>query len=356
MDGMGRTRVLICDDSALMRSLLTELINSAPDLEVVGAAADALEARALIKALDPDVLTLDVDMPHMSGLDFLDRLMRLRPMPVVMISALTGEGSEASLRALEMGAVDVLAKPRVDPLAGLEGCARDLCDKIRAASQARPRRLAGLEIPPRVGAASPGILSPGQRVIAIGASTGGTEAIRQVLAGLPADCPPILMVQHMPEMFTASFAKRLDSLCPMRVKEAEEGERLLAGTAYLAPGHAHLALRRTASGLVCALSQGEPVNRHRPAVDVLFQSLAEAAGRQAIGVLLTGMGKDGAQGLLALRRAGAWTLAQDQASCVVYGMPREAVAIGAAVESAPLAEVAQRIWGHLVGVPRKGAA
>lgn len=186
-----------------------------------------------------------------------------------------------------------------------------------------------------------------RRLIAIGASTGGTEAIREVLTGLPADCPPIVMVQHMPENFTQSFAGRLDGLCPMRVKEAEEGERLLPGTAYLAPGHSHLSLRRAPGGLVCALNRGGPVNRHRPAVDVLFHSVAELAGRLAIGVLLTGMGKDGAQGLLAMRRAGAWTLVQDQATCVVYGMPREAVALGAAADSAPLKEVAQRLRARL---------
>jgi two-component system, chemotaxis family, protein-glutamate methylesterase/glutaminase len=354
-----KIRVLICDDSALMRAMLTEIINTAPDLEVVGSAADPLEARGLIKQLDPDVLTLDVEMPRMSGLDFLERLMRLRPMPVVMISSLTREGSETTLQALEMGAVDFLAKPRMEAGSGLLNYAHDICEKVRGASHARLRRQ--VVAPAAVGRSAHGLPGLGaatlaRRVIAIGASTGGTEAIREVLAGLPAECPPILMVQHMPEMFTGSFARRLDGLCPMRVKEAEDGERVIPGTAYLAPGHSHLSVRRAAAGLVCVLTQSEPVNRHRPAVDVLFQSVAELAGSQALGVLLTGMGKDGAQGLLAMRRAGAWTIAQDEESCVVYGMPREAVAIGAAAESAPLKDMAQRVWMRLQGSDKRGAA
>lgn len=355
-----KTRVLICDDSAVMRAMLGEIVNSAPDLEVVGAASDPLEARELIKQLNPDVLTLDVEMPRMNGLEFLERLMRLRPMPVVMISTMTREGSETTLQALEMGAVDFMPKPRVDPTGGLNAYAQEICEKIRAASQARLGRakapLARVAGRPGSGIAGLGQAALAQRLIAIGASTGGTEAIKEVLSGLPGECPPIVMVQHMPEMFTGSFAKRLDGLCPMRVKEAEDGEKVVPGTAYLAPGHSHLALRRSAGGLVCALSQSEPVNRHRPAVDVLFRSVAEIVGRQAIGVLLTGMGKDGAQGLLAMRQAGAWTVAQDQESCIVYGMPREAVAIGAAAESAPLKEVAQRVWARMGSERRSIAA
>lgn len=359
-----KKRVLICDDSALMRAMLTEIINSAPDLEVVGAAADPLEAREMIKALNPDVLTLDVEMPKMNGIEFLDRLMRLRPMPVVMISSLTREGSETTLQALEIGAVDFLAKPRMDPGRGLLAYTQEICDKVRTAAQARPHRPAAATAPAGAtgaGAATGGLppLGPAilaRRLIAIGASTGGTEAIKEVLIRLPAQCPPIVMVQHMPEMFTGSFAKRLDGLCPMRVKEAEDGERIVPGTAYLAPGHSHLSVRRSAGGLVCQLSQAEPVNRHRPAVDVLFDSVAEVAGSQAVGALLTGMGKDGARGLLAMRQAGAWTVAQDQESCVVYGMPREAVAIGAAMESAPLKDIARRLWLRLPAVERHGAA
>ena len=320
-----------------------------------------LRDRELIKQLQPDVLTLDIEMPRMNGLEFLERLMRLRPMPVVMISALTRQGSDATLQALEIGAVDFLAKPRLDSATGLAAYTDEICDKVRAARQARLRRPVGpavqlASLAGKAGVAPHGLGPLAQRLIAIGASTGGTEAIKEVLSGIPAECPPIVMVQHMPEMFTGSFAKRLDSVCPMRVKEAEEGERVLPGTAYLAPGHSHLAVRRSAGGLVCSLSQSDPVNRHRPAVDVLFRSVAEVVGRQAVGVLLTGMGKDGAQGLLAMRHAGAWTMAQDQDSCVVYGMPREAVAIGAAAESAPLKEVAQRVWLRLQSPERPGIA
>lgn len=355
-------KVLICDDSALMRAMLTEIVNAAPDMQVVGTAADAFEARERIKALSPDVLTLDVEMPRMNGLEFLDRLMRLRPMPVVMISSFTREGSDTTLRALELGAVDFLAKPRLDPEKGLEIHGYDIREKIRAASQATVRRLTGPVALSAAGGGGKGASSsdrPGElaaatgrlaseRLIAIGASTGGTEAIREVLTALPAQTPPIVLVQHMPEMFTGSFAKRLDSLCRIQVKEAENGEKILPNTAYLAPGHSHLLVRRGPGGLVCVLSDGEPVNRHRPAVDVLFHSVAKEVGANALGVILTGMGKDGAQGMLAMREAGAWTIAQDQESCVVYGMPREAANIGAAMEVAPLKEVAGRLWRRLL--------
>ncbi|THF66502.1 chemotaxis response regulator protein-glutamate methylesterase [Pseudothauera nasutitermitis] len=362
-------RVLICDDSALMRVLLAELIGRQPGMEVVGTAADPLIAREMIRSLDPDVLTLDVEMPRMDGLDFLAQLMRLRPMPVVMVSNLTERGSEASLRALELGAVDVLAKPQNRSPRALEEYAQRLGDSLRAASQAKlsaraaasPRPSAtppaaargGGSTPPAAPAAAtnraPCGVSCG-RPIFIGASTGGTEAIKVVLLGLPAEMPPIFIVQHMPEMFTASFARRLDSLCALRVKEAEDGERVQPGTVYVAPGHSHLSVvRQPAGGLQCRLERSEPVNRHRPSVDVLFESAAEQVGGNALGVLLTGMGKDGARGLLAMRRSGAWTVAQDQASCVVYGMPREAVGLGAASEVTPLGEIAARIQQRLAG-------
>ena len=350
-------KVLVCDDSPLMRAMLSEVINHAPDMKVVGTAMDPIQARERIKELNPDVLTLDVEMPRMSGIEFLERLMRLRPMPVVMISTLTREGSDTTLKALELGAVDFLAKPKVELGKGLEAYAQEICEKIRAASQARLRRPVpaaqkAAEPRPMAGHAShlaglPPRLQQ-ERLIAIGASTGGTEAIREVLTPLPAHSPPIVMVQHMPEMFTGSFAKRLDSLCQISVKEAEDGERVRPGFAYLAPGHSHLAIRRVAGGWVCELSKSEPVNRHRPAVDVLFHSVAKEAGVQALGAILTGMGKDGAQGLLAMRHAGAWTVAQDQETCVVYGMPREADAVGAAVEVAPLRDIPARLWHRLL--------
>ena len=340
-------KVLIVDDSALMRSMLSEVINSASDLEVVGVAPDPIVAREMIKTHNPDVLTLDIEMPKMDGLDFLARLMRLRPMPVVMISSLTQRGSEATLQALELGAVDFLPKPKLDSTAGIENYRVEICEKVRAAYSARPRVPAKPSVtlkplphaPFEAPRSNPGGLPERvlqEKLVLIGASTGGTEAIKEVLCSLPAKAPAILMVQHMPEMFTASFARRLDGLCQLRVKEAEHGEKVQPGTAYLAPGHSHLSVRRVVGGYVCELAQSEPVNRHRPAVDVLFNSAVSQVGANALGVILTGMGKDGAQGLLALRKAGAWTIGQDQDSCVVYGMPREAATIGALEEVAPL--------------------
>lgn len=350
-------KVLVVDDSALMRALLTELINSAPDLKVVGSAPDPLVAREMIKSLNPDVLTLDVEMPKMDGLDFLGRLMRLRPMPVVMISSQTERGSQTTLQALELGAVDFVPKPRVDLSDGMRAYTEEICDKIRAAASARLRVSAAANVPRTTSAAAPPTAQTNTppetlrvntgKMIFIGASTGGTEAIKDVLQNLPEQVPPILMVQHMPEMFTGSFARRLDSLAKFTVKEAEDGERIKPGVAYLAPGHSHLSLRRSAGGYVCQLSQSELVNRHRPAVDVLFNSAAAELGKNAIGVLLTGMGKDGAQGLLAMRNAGAATIAQDQATCVVYGMPREAAQIGAADEVVALPDIAGRIMARL---------
>lgn len=345
-----KTRVLIVDDSALMRGLLSEMINSSPDLQVVGAAPDAPSARELIKSLNPDVLTLDVHMPKMDGLEFLERLMRLRPMPVVMVSSYTEAGSETTLRALELGAVDFIGKPRAGSGNAMEEYAEELVEKIRAAKGARLRRpplsKPSGSVPAAMSASRPPIsisrAMGNNRIIFVGASTGGTEAIKEFLLGIPADCPPILIVQHMPESFTASFARRLDALCAPRVIEAQGGERVEAGTVYIAPGHSHLLIRRSASGYVTELSKADPVNRHRPAVDVLFDSAAEAVGKQAVAVILTGMGKDGAQGMLKMRQAGARTLGQDEASCVVYGMPREAFTIGAVEEQCPLDEIARR--------------
>lgn len=339
-----RIRVLVVDDSALMRGLLTEMIGAFPDLEVVGAAPDAQAAREMIKALNPDVLTLDVQMPGMDGLVFLERLMRLRPMPVVMVSAYTEAGSDTTLRALELGAVDFIGKPRSDAGQTMEEYAEDLAEKLRAARGARLRTLplpvaaapARASVPVNRG----GIIN---KIIFVGASTGGTEAIKHFLSGVPADCPPILIVQHMPESFTASFAKRLDSLSAPRVIEAAGNERVEPGTVYIAPGHSHLRIRRGASGFTTELQSTPPVNRHRPSVDVLFDSAAEVVGRQAVATILTGMGKDGAQGLLRLRQAGARTFGQDEGSCVVYGMPREAFLVGAVEEQCSLADMARKV-------------
>lgn len=331
-------RVLVIDDSALIRRLLGELLEQAGDIEVVATARDPYDAREKIKRLDPDVLTLDVEMPRMDGLTFLRNLMRLRPMPVVMVSSLTEDGAEETLEALALGAVDFVTKPRGDTAQGLEAYADELIGKVRAAARARVRPLGegggGQPLrPPRRRAA--------ERIVAIGASTGGTVAIQRVLEALPANAPPVLVTQHMPPGFSAAFAERLDGLCAVSVHEAKDGQRVLPGHAYIAPGGTyHLELVRDGSRYQCRLSDAEPVNRHRPSVDVLFDTVAAAAGPSAVGVLLTGMGNDGAAGLARLQAAGAPTIAQDEASSVVWGMPGAAVKAGAADRVLPLAEIA----------------
>jgi len=353
MTAVQKIKVLCVDDSALIRSLMTEIINSQPDMTVCATAPDPLVARELIKQHNPDVLTLDVEMPRMDGLDFLEKLMRLRPMPVVMVSSLTERGSEITLRALELGAVDFVTKPRVGIRDGMLDYAEKLADKIRAASRARVRQAPQPQAAARAAgdtSAAPMINNPlvsTEKLIIIGASTGGTEAIREVLTPLPPDAPAVLIAQHMPPGFTKSFAQRLNGLCRIAVKEAEHGERVLPGHAYIAPGHAHLLLARSGANYIAQLSDEPPVNRHRPSVDVLFRSAAQHAGKNAIGVILTGMGRDGAAGLLDMKRAGAHTFAQDEASCIVFGMPREAIALGGADEIAPLAEMSRRVMARL---------
>jgi two-component system chemotaxis response regulator CheB len=341
-------KVLIVDDSALMRALLTQIISAADDLEVVGEAPDPLVAREMIKVLNPDVLTLDIEMPRMDGLEFLRRLMQLRPMPVVMISSLTDRGSEATLTALELGAVDFIPKPRLDDPQRIAEISTDICDKLRAAAgaqlgRARPAPAAAAQ---KKSSQLPAHVRE-KMLVAIGASTGGTEAVKDVLAGLPEDMPPIVITQHMPPLFTTSYAQRLDRSCALRVIEAQGGERLEPGCAYLAPGHSHLRVSRRGGLYYTELSQAEPVNRHRPSVDVMFDSVVASHGARSIGVILTGMGRDGAAGLLALRQAGAWTIGQDQASCVVYGMPREAARLDALEEVSPLPRIAERIVTRL---------
>ncbi|MBZ9556947.1 MULTISPECIES: chemotaxis response regulator protein-glutamate methylesterase [Modicisalibacter] len=345
-----KIKVLCVDDSALIRDLMSEIINSHPDMEVVATAPDPLVARDLIKRTNPDVLTLDVEMPRMDGIDFLERLMRLRPMPVLMVSSLTQAGSEVTLRALELGAVDFIAKPQLGIRSGMLDYGEMIADKIRAAARSRPR--AAPRTPPAPAAPLKAPLISSEKLIIIGASTGGTEAIRNVLEPLPANTPAILITQHMPGGFTRSFAERLDRICRISVKEAEDGERVLPGHAYIAPGDRHLKLARSGANYVVRLDDGDPVNRHRPSVDVLFHSAAQNAGRNAIGVILTGMGKDGAAGLLEMRQAGAHTLAQTEATCVVYGMPREAVALGGAVESVDLDQMAARIMNQVAASGR----
>ncbi len=343
---MSKIKVLIVDDSALIRGVMKEIINSQDDMETVGAAPDPIAARELIKQTNPDVLTLDVEMPKMDGLDFLERLMRLRPMPVVMVSSLTERGSEITMRALELGAIDFVTKPKVSIQSGMREYTELITEKIRTAARARiqPRMPAGGQPVALASLRSPLISS--EKLIIIGASTGGTEAIKDFLVQLPPDSPGILITQHMPEGFTRSFANRLDKLCRISVTEAEGNERVLPGHAYLAPGHSHLLLTRSGANYMTRLDQGPPVNRHRPSVDVLFNSAAASAGKNAVGVILTGMGKDGAAGMLAMKQAGAYNLAQDESSCVVFGMPKEAIAVGATHEVAPLHELPARVMAH----------
>jgi two-component system chemotaxis response regulator CheB len=341
-----KIKVLIVDDSALIRSVMRSIINSQPDMEVVGIAPDPLVARTLIKSLNPDVLTLDVEMPRMDGLDFLEKLMRLRPMPVVMVSSLTERGSDITLRALELGAIDFISKPKLAIESGLREYAELIAGKIRAAAQARIR-------PARIGFAAvplPGIGNPltsSEKLIMIGASTGGTEAIREFLMRMPADCPGILIAQHMPEGFTRSFAGRLNHLCRISVAEAVDGERILPGHAYIAPGNAHLLLARSGANYVTRLDGRPPVNFYRPSVDLLFNSAAECAGKNALGVILSGMGRDGAEGLLNMKSSGSHNFAQDEESCVIFGMPREAIALGAVHEIGPLTELPRMLLDHL---------
>jgi len=353
---MKKTKVLIIDDSALMRQMLTEILASDAQIEVVGSAADPYVARDKIKALNPDVLTLDVEMPRMDGITFLGNLMRLRPMPVVMISSLTEKGADITLRALELGAVDFVSKPKVDVAQGMQDYAEAIRAKVKMAAQVKVSALERhapvpiAEVAPKLtadavlGAAHRSRpLITTEKIVAIGASTGGTEAIKDVLCMLPADAPGIVITQHIPAAFSGPFAKRMDGVSALSVCEASDGQQILPGHVYIAPGGRHLLVERNGARYMCRLSDGPPVNRHRPSVDVLFRSVAQAAGANAVGVLLTGMGDDGAAGLLEMLQAGASTLAQDEASSVVWGMPGQAWQLGAAQHLLPLHEVAAGI-------------
>jgi two-component system, chemotaxis family, protein-glutamate methylesterase/glutaminase len=338
-------RVLVVDDSAVMRAFLGRVIGAQPDMELLAASPDPLLAMDRIRRNPPDVITLDVEMPRMNGLDFLRQLMAVRPLPVVMISSLTREGAETTLRALELGAVDFFPKPA--DFESLEATGQEIAEKIRAAAVARVLRRRVASRAPAANPAAGPLLAPTpagwQRVIGIGASTGGVEALRDVLAPLPADMPAILVAQHMPPGFTDTFARRLDRLCRIHVKEAEDDEAVRGGVAYIAPGGRHLLLVRHGAGYRLNVTDGPPVNRHRPSVDSLFRSMARAAGGQAIGVMLTGMGSDGAEAMVEMSRKGAQTIAQDEASCVVFGMPRQAIRAGGVREVLPLADIAARL-------------
>jgi len=346
--------VLVVDDSALIRKLLTDIINSQIDMQVVAVAPDPLVARELIKQHNPDVLTLDVEMPRMDGLDFLERLMRLRPMPVLMVSSLTDKGSEVTLKALELGAVDYIAKPKVDIASGLQNYSELITEKIRACAQAKVHSrgrqqdisAAGLRAKAVAATRKRVGYSSTEKIVFVGASTGG-EAIKDFLIDLPADMPAIMITQHMPEKFTRTFAERLDKLCALRVKEAVDNERVLPGYVYIAPGNQHLEVKRSGANYMTRLHSGSPVNRHRPSVDVLFNSAARQVGNNAVAVILTGMGKDGALGILEMQRAGAYTLAQDEASCVVFGMPKEAISLGGVDEVLPLIQLPARVIERL---------
>ncbi|MFT7559270.1 MAG: two-component system chemotaxis response regulator CheB [Flavobacteriales bacterium] len=338
--------VIVVDDSALIRALLTEVLNSDDRIEVVATATDPFEARDLIKRHNPDVLTLDIEMPRMNGIAFLKNLMRLRPMPVVMISTLTQEGAPATLEALELGAVDFIAKPKNDGPDGIKYYAKEIVSKVLTAAKANIRHLsesAGFEHVKPSHIKDIGSKGKAGFICAIGASTGGTEAIKHVVTALPADCPPIVVTQHIPATFSASFANRVDQVAAAKVYEAVHDQKIERGCVYIAPGHSHMRIKKVGAEYVCTLDQGPMVNRHRPSVEVLFDSVIEAAGTRAIGIMLTGMGADGAQAMLRMREAGIYTLAQDEATSVVWGMPGAAVKLGAVEKALSLNEIAAEI-------------
>ncbi len=376
---MNKIKVLVVDDSALIRNLMSKIINSQQDMETIATAPDPFIARDQIKKFNPDVITLDIEMPKMDGIEFLEKIMRLRPTPVLMVSTLTERGTDVTFRALELGAVDFVTKPKLDISQGMIDYANEITDKIRAAHAARYRLnrlpakpaagnvssqmdpVTGLVVPAQAGKALPVNNALGNRfaatekLVLIGSSTGGTEALRIILEQLPKDSPAILITQHMPAGFTKSFADRLNQVCDITVKEATHGERILPGHAYIAPGDKHLMLGRNGANYICQLSDSEPVNRHRPSVEVLFKSGQEVSPRNIVGIMLTGMGKDGAQAMADMKKAGAYNICQDEASSVVFGMPREAIALGAADEVVALNQIAKRLLEHLSKIGGRSA-
>jgi two-component system chemotaxis response regulator CheB len=352
MDANRKTRVLIIDDSAVVRHLLTEILNEAGDIEVVGTAQDPIFAMDKITNLRPDVITLDVEMPRMDGLTFMKGLMATNPIPVVMVSALTGKGCETTLKALELGAVEYVTKPAIDVSSGIAELSDEINRKVRIAAKARVRTSRTIPGPPfvqdrmRQSALDTRKISTTDRIIAIGASTGGTQAVTEMITMMPESAPGIVIVQHMPPVFTRSFAERLNSLSRLDVKEAVTGDRVLRGTALIAPGNRHMAIRRNGAMYYVEITDGPMVNFVRPSVDVLFRSVAKYAGKNAIGVILTGMGEDGARGMLEMKSAGAFTIAQDEASSIVFGMPKRAIEMGAADSVVSLNEMASVVLGH----------
>jgi two-component system chemotaxis response regulator CheB len=351
-----KIKVLIVDDSAVVRQTMTSILESDPEIEVMGTAADPYIAAGKIAQEIPDVITLDVEMPRMDGITFLKKIMSQHPIPVVIVSSLTAKGTETALKALEYGAVEIVTKPQITSTRQfLEESRHELIDIIKAASQARIKRktinTTPTAVQPKLSAdavisqASPtSMIQTTEKVIAVGASTGGTEALKIFLESLPLDAPGVVIVQHMPELFTKSFANRLNQLCRITVKEAENGDTVIRGRALIAPGNKHMLLKRSGARYYVEVKDGPLVNRHRPAVDVLFRSTARYAGRNAIGIIMTGMGADGAQGLLEMKEAGASTIAQDEKSCVVFGMPKEAIKLNAADKILPLEQIA----GHML--------
>jgi len=355
---MAKITVLIVDDSALVRKLLAEILNSDPDIEVIGTAIDPYEARSKIKLLKPDVLTLDVEMPRMDGVTFLKNLMRLHPMPVVMVSTLTEKGAQVTFEALELGAVDFVAKPKIDLSNTLNDYAKEIIEKVKTAAGVNVNsllreRVVINEVPEKLTAdavlakrsptAIPAHLKTTDKIIAIGASTGGTEAIKDILKMLPADCPGIVITQHIPASFSGPFAQRVNGLSALNVCEAADGQQILPGHAYIAPGGQHLMVERSGARFYCKLNDGPAVSRHKPSVDVLFRSVAQNVGVNAIGLMLTGMGDDGAQGMLEMKEAGAFNFVQDEKSSVVWGMPMQAIKIGAAELQMPLDKIAAKL-------------
>lgn len=347
----GKIYVLIVDDSAVVRQTMTDILSSDPEIEVIGSASDPYFASEKIRKQVPDVITLDVEMPRMDGLTFLKKIMSQHPIPVVMVSSLTETGSETALRAMEYGAVDIIEKPKVGTKQFLQESTIQICDTVKAAARARIKRVQiRNQVAPKLSADAmlaktnfKAMLKTTEKIVVVGASTGGTEALREFLESLPMDSPPIAIVQHMPEKFTQAFARRLDGLCKVSVKEAEDGDRLTQGHVLIAPGNTHMMVKRSGAQYYVEVKNGPLVNRHRPSVDVLFRSTARYAGKNAVGVIMTGMGDDGARGLLEMKEAGAFTIAQDEKSCVVFGMPKEAIALGAADKVVPLHRIAATV-------------